>query len=281
MTKVYISLTSTSERVKLVHNTILSLMSQTYPFTQITLYLSHEPYLLDNGLSDAPIELSLLSDINPKFQIEFTENTGPYRKLLPMLQRHWEDDCLLVTVDDDKIYREDLVERLVEKYYQRNGEAVIANRASIRWNRVLSKYCERRYKIPKKVRRYLESNVSGNKRHSHSLAYILGNRWKFIEDITFPEGNDGVLYHPKFFTPIVFQWPLIRKLAKTHDDFWFKVCTMINGYGVSCINPYHQRPTSQLDGTITSALHFNLNRGSYTRIVLKLLEWFQREGLLG
>ena len=280
MPNVYLSLTSTSERIDSVHNTILSLMSQSYAYTSITLYLSHEAYLLDKGLPEAPLELSLLTDINPKFQIKFTENIGSYRKLLPILRDHWDEDCLIITLDDDKVYDDTLVQRLVEKYNQRNGESVIANRASIRWNRALSKYCERRHQIPKKVRKYLEYNVSGSKRHSQSLAYILGNQWKFIEDITFPEGNDGVLYHPKFFTSIVFEQPLIKRLAKTHDDFWFKVCALINGYGVACINPYHQRPTHQLEGTVNSALHFNVNKGSYNKIVLKLIEWFQREGLL-
>lgn len=36
------------------------------------------------------------------FSLAFVPNRGPHRKLLPSLERYWDDDVVLVTVDDDK-----------------------------------------------------------------------------------------------------------------------------------------------------------------------------------
>ena len=39
------------------------------------------------------------------FEIVWVENTGSFRKLLPLLKRKWDEDCLIITIDDDHYYR--------------------------------------------------------------------------------------------------------------------------------------------------------------------------------
>jgi hypothetical protein len=39
--------------------------------------------------------------------IVFTENIGPHRKLLPLLSRKWNEDCVIMTTDDDLGYIND------------------------------------------------------------------------------------------------------------------------------------------------------------------------------
>ena len=62
-----------------------------------------KPYLLDKGFKDKYInnELKQFIDNNPIFQIKWCENIGPYRKLFYLLKEKWNEDCLILTIDDD------------------------------------------------------------------------------------------------------------------------------------------------------------------------------------
>ena len=44
------------------------------------------------------------------------KNTGPYRKLLPLLKDKWDEDCIIITLDDDVIYYTKLIKNLVNDY---------------------------------------------------------------------------------------------------------------------------------------------------------------------
>ena len=126
-----------------------------------------------------------------------------------------------------------------------------------------------------------------NKRIGQAILYQefakkgLWRRMRFLlKALSFFEGNDGVLYHTKFFTPLVFQWNLIKNLASTHDDFWFKMCCLINGHGVVCLHSYKSRISEKKNHTSGSALHFNLNAGTYQNDLKKICSWFNKEDLL-
>ena len=52
----------------------------------IRLYISKNGYMLDEGISSIPNELTgLVDSSNSKFSIIYTENTGSYRKIIPLL----------------------------------------------------------------------------------------------------------------------------------------------------------------------------------------------------
>ena len=276
---VWVSLTTISERVNTVYTTIVSILNQTYYVTGVTLYISKEPYLIDRGIPEIPLDLLLLMEVESRFQIIYTENLGPYRKLIPSLKAHWREDCLLLTVDDDKEYELTMVANMVARFIEEGEQHIIANRAFLQLTPPLRRACREWTDWNDELHSIIKEAIV-DKPTSQRISHALGTQYACIRAISFGEGNDGILYHPNFFTPLVFQWKLIRSLARTHDDFWFKMCALASGHGVICIHPAGQRPAKQIGTTMDSALHFNINIGSYERILLRLTQWFHREGLL-
>lgn len=277
--KIYVSFTTIAARINRVQETIHSILSQSYPVDKITLYLSSEPFIIDTGIEAIPSTLIRLVEKEKRFNIEYVENIGSYRKLIPALKQHWMDDCLIITIDDDKIYENNMIENMVREYYQTGQKYIVANRAFVKMNRIMRQLCENECGVPNEVCQLIMDETS-NKGTAQALSYLLSKEYDFIRIITFFEGNDGVLYHPKFFTPLVYNYRLINELAKTHDDFWFKLCALINGYGVTCVNSFDDRKTSQRENTQNSALHFNVNKGSYDKSFNNLVRWFHKHGLL-
>ena len=279
MKKLYISLTTISARIGTVNDTIESLLKQDYPVTEITLYISKNPFLLDKGIKQIPNKLKSLLSQHKQFNIEYVENTGSYRKLLNCLKKHWNEDCLIITVDDDKIYDKYMIGQMVDKYYFYQEKSIIANRSFIKVNYKLLELCKKHFNLSDNLAKMF-LKITNDKSLSNQISYNLNDEFIFIRLLTFFEGNDGVLYHPKFFTSIVFNWKLITSVGKTHDDFWFKYCTLINGYGVVGTNEFTSRPSSQIKNTNESALHFNINNGSYDRIMNNMCNWFSVNKLL-
>ena len=70
---VYVTLTTISARINKVHETIQSILSQTYPIYKITLYISREPFIIDKGIKNIPTTLSNLKDKEARFNIEYVE----------------------------------------------------------------------------------------------------------------------------------------------------------------------------------------------------------------
>ena len=83
------------------------------------IYLSETPYLLDKGFKDKVIHPLLQNLINKNaelFEVRWCKNIGPYRKLLPLLKSKWDEDCLILTIDDDICYHPNLIHQLVSDY---------------------------------------------------------------------------------------------------------------------------------------------------------------------
>ena len=57
---------------------------------------------------------------NPIFQIRWVENEGPYRKLIPLLKEKWDEDCVIITIDDDTFYDNKLIENYLNDYEKYN-----------------------------------------------------------------------------------------------------------------------------------------------------------------
>ena len=273
MSEIIISLTTISKRINTVYLTIQSLIEQNCTLNyKIRLYISKNPYLLDDGIKKIPYNLKKLQQKYKKFTIHYCNNIGSYRKLIPLLIEKKNRDCLIITTDDDKIYKKNFLNRLVKAYFDNDKKYIIAYRGFLKTNKYLRDMTN--------LNENNEVNNIINKYHNKSnkilqdLVYHLQTKYPIINKLTFFVGNDGVLYHTRFFSPITCNLNLIKKIGNYHDDFWFKLNTLMNNIGVICINPFEVRSSHQIENTHKSGLHENFNKGSYQIQLEEMSRWF-------
>ena len=204
--KIIVSLTTISLRINHIEPVIKSLTEQTLKADEIRLYISKEPYLLDQGINDNSI-IEKLKTI-PTVKVIYTENIGSYRKLLSALQEHWNDNVILITVDDDVIYPSYVIENLYERYCENN--CVVAYRGH-------------------KIR------VDANKKISPYINWMSARANDEIDILNFATGKDGILYHPSFFSSSVSN-SIYKEICNKGDDIWFKFCTYLMNIPVQLIH---------------------------------------------
>ena len=204
---VYISLTSIFKNQSQLLETLVSITKQTYLPKKIFLYLSEEPYLLDTGFKDKKItNLELLNFLykNKNFiELVWVNNEGSYRKLLPLLKKKWNEDCIIITIDDDTVYVENLIENLINDY-----------------NRHKCVTCYFGF-TPK-------SSISGKVEDFNSR-----DRGSLINKhiYNFPMGKGGILYKPQFFhktNELIFNKNFYIKICSKQDDLWFYMVRVLN-----------------------------------------------------
>lgn len=115
--RVYVSLTSIYQKQLHLLATLHSMAAQQHAFDKCVVYLSRHPFLIDTGFPEGLTEPQLAAFFRQngdKFQVCWVANTGPYRKLVPLMrQLRGHRKCTIVTIDDDCIYDNCLVDRLV------------------------------------------------------------------------------------------------------------------------------------------------------------------------
>lgn len=191
---INVSLTTIYDNRELLKKCIMSLTNQTRKPDMIHVYLSKEPYLLDKGFTGVPPWLAVM----PGVSVKFVENTGPYRKLLPILKEKWDTDELIITVDDDTVYAQDLIEHMVAAYTVSNGSCISCRTWFLADNSKLA--------------------MSGYKQNAVN---------------NFHTGKGAVLYNPGMFKRVsssannVFSQDYLT-LCKTNDDIWFNLWRMYN-----------------------------------------------------
>lgn len=116
---------------------LVSLLLQSRKPDQVNLWVSKEPYLRDEGISESgrldELLCSLPESDRKRVNIRWVSNSGPYRKLIPMLREASPDD-VIVTADDDIFYGRDWLEGLLEAHEESGGKAVAARVRSKRVN---------------------------------------------------------------------------------------------------------------------------------------------------
>ena len=202
--KIYVSITCISQHQQALYECLDSIKNQSVKPDACYVYLSQEPYLLDAGFETCEIQCEDLANLienNDMFRLNWVENTGPYRKLLPLLQNKWNENCLIITIDADTVYHPDLVKDLVADYHRE--KCCVGNRC---WEINLDNPLKTVYKTG-----------------------ILPSDDKQINN--FHTGKGGVLYSPEFFRKvedIIFDKTLYTKLCATGDDIWFNMLRVAN-----------------------------------------------------
>ena len=201
---VYISITTISQRISHLAQTVKSIIFGDIVPTHIYIMISKESYLHDKGVpsSKVPHELRDFMQSYP-VSIIYTNNIGPHRKLLPVLSKYWNDDCVIITLDDDVIYHRNTLLELIKAYVASGRNSVVA----LRSHRI--GFCS-----------YNKSTILSTYKYWPTISY--GTR----EMLLLPTGTGGILYRPDFFHEIVFDKQFIA-LTKTGDDIAFRLACII------------------------------------------------------
>lgn len=126
--KPLITLTTISTRIDRVAQTIATIMNQTLKPHSVNLYISDDPYLIDEGIPSDSDGLRKIADLGAN--IYNVKNIGPYRKQYPILyqlHRASADPMTpFITIDDDVLYPSSIVQTLMEALSSSN--AVVSHR---------------------------------------------------------------------------------------------------------------------------------------------------------
>jgi lipopolysaccharide biosynthesis glycosyltransferase len=193
---VIVSLTSYPARIGTAHVTVKSLLSQTYQPSAVVLWLAREEF--PGGENSLPKELLELRSSG--LSIQWCRNIKSYKKLIPALKAY--PDSVIVTVDDDIVYKPTWLEQMIASYIQYPD----------------SVHCCRAHKIL----------LDGEKFTSY-------RRWpRNIKNPTpsyqsFFTGCGGVLYPPSSLHSDVMNEAEFTALCGSGDDIWFWSMAVLNG----------------------------------------------------
>jgi hypothetical protein len=185
----------------------MSLSHQDCVPDEIQLWVSHDSYLRDDGIcEDHPLILEI-KQVFPLVDVRWTENTGPYRKLLPALQGSSDSDIVII-VDDDVIYGRYWLKGIMDEH-RRYPESVIATR----------------------VREVRKNKVN---RETTYLQWPLVRENRLLKANFVITGAGGVLFRKRFFKDIDIANKDFVQICPTADDLWFSRILEKNGIGVRC-----------------------------------------------
>ena len=197
--KIIVSLTSSPARIKGVPYTIASLLNQTMKPDKIILWLGDDRFP-DRKLPKIFDKLKACG-----VDIEFREDLGPHTKYYYAMKEFPED--IVITFDDDWIYRNDLIEKMYKSYI----------------NHPSCVNCMQATKIA-----FLEDGSIGP-----------DSKWDYriisadVESFRYSAiGVWGVLYPPHSVHEEIFNVEAIKKLCPKADDVWLKFMEVMKGFKV-------------------------------------------------
>lgn len=193
--QVIVSCTTTRQRLPMLLYTLMSLQQQSRKPDRIVVNVSREAYLSDEGIETLPAWLQ-----QDGVEVNWVPNTGPYRKLLPLINQCSDADRI-VTVDDDVLYHSGWLSALLE-LDEAHPDHLVCTRA-----------------------RRMKRGLFGWKRYAH---------WRVVKQRTsamnlMPTGSGGILYKRSLLDMTFLTDPQAQALAPTTDDLWFRMAGMRKG----------------------------------------------------
>lgn len=201
--ELVVSLTTFPAREEFAAQTIETILSQSLLPDRIVIWLSED----ECGGKIIPHKLSQFEKKGVEFR--FTKYClRSYQKLIFTLLEF--PDSIIITVDDDVIYQEDMIEKLFLNYIL-HPDVISCHRAHL-------------IKIDK------DGNVLPYKEWKMRIS---DHNPSFLHLAT---GVGGVLYPPYCLFPDIVDIEKIKNLAPTCDDLWFWGMEVLNGYKVQVVN---------------------------------------------
>ena len=250
---VYVSLTTIKQNEAIVVETLQSVAAQAQLPDKCFIFLSESPYLLDSGFTNRSVGSQLLKfmELNPLFELRWCRNTGPFRKLLPLLEEKFDENCLIITIDDDTVYKTTLVEKIVADFKRYKC-------CSSNWALTLSHAGDLR--------------ALNYENFAHPISNYLYN---------FHLGKGGVAYHPSFFNKtrsVMFDHDVIQRTCPTADDVWFNFMRIANGISCHSDNiPYMTKDNTNQKTALWSNINGYRTNSKYMRATI---DWLISEGFL-
>ena len=200
---IIVSLTSYGERLDQVHVTIESIMNGTMLPNKIILWLAED--ITDNLL---PQKLKNLQSRG--LEIRYYKDIRSYKKLIPTLISYPND--IGVTIDDDVIYRKDVIEKLYNSYMQ-DPNCIHAHR----------------------VRRIILDNCGYPISYNDWENVVPRGKKSYFNIFT---GVGGVLYPPRSLHKDVMNETVFMDICKFADDIWFWAMAVKNGVKIKKVHSH-------------------------------------------
>lgn len=196
--KLIVSMTSIPSRIDKVWITVESLLRQTYKPDKIILWLAEDEF---RGIK---LPEQIKKQQRWGLQICYCENLRSYKKFYYTAKNYPGD--YIVTVDDDIIYAENMLETLVETY-KKNPGCIICNRSH-----------------------YIKKYSEGLRAYNSWVKY---KERKCIEDkpsfYNFFTGCAGNMFPMFMLSKKVLDKDAFMELAPYADDVWLNFCAWISG----------------------------------------------------
>lgn len=190
---VFVSVTTTNRRLGLFYYGFQSLVCQNFEDFKILINLSKEAYLFDDGIESIPSWMQ-----GENVQVNFVENTGSYRKLIPLIDTVKDDD-LIITADDDVLYSKSWLPGLVNEAVKYPGSIVCGGA------------------------RRISRNIFGSLQNYSN--WTLCTASETAMDLL-PVGVFGVAYRKRLIDLDFIKDVAYKEHAPTADDLWFRIASM-------------------------------------------------------
>lgn len=204
--EVIVSLTSHGRRIYESYLAIESIMQGSILPNRIILWINRD-------LQKKSLPLTLTNLCKRGLEIRYTDDIGPYTKLIPSLLQYPE--AIIVTIDDDILYPYDTIEMLLDTHAI-YPEGICSNRV-------------------------MDVAIDSHGNIASMPTWIELKDKNRISKRNFFEGLAGVLYPPHCFPAEVFEQRVFRNLSPTADDIWFNCMALKAGTQVVPSNHHYLR----------------------------------------
>lgn len=136
--KIIVSMTSWPKRICNVAAVVKSLLDQDVEPDIVQINLSEDEF--ENKELDFPEDLKMLLAENKKVEVHWVKgNDGVFKKIIPTLKKHYGEEYLLLSVDDDWIYRRDYIKMMIDYLEKYDADSFCLHHAGIIGNRMIYK----------------------------------------------------------------------------------------------------------------------------------------------
>lgn len=208
--KLILSFTTIGARIGCIDKAIRSFLDQGLMADEVCLVISEAPFFNnpERGVRKDEIpEYIREFEKDGKIRIVFTDNIGPYTKIMPILKEYYTDsNALIITGDDDTIYPYDWILNLYRGYLESPG-SIIAYRC--RYIQISNGYIE-----PYNKWGVINPGLDAKQAELLNPLSIL------------PTGKGGILYCPSFLPELVFN-RVFLDLCPFGDDLWLRFMSIL------------------------------------------------------